>query len=144
MRSARPPVRGRSARAGPRCPGGGSEQEPQSKGGAVMPWQTIHKPAEATALRAVPTLADYERERRWIAWSNARGQLHDLPGGCGLIMAYEAVVRHVDAGHGEAVALRCVGRDDALTTVTYAELALRSDRFANVLRSLSIGRGDRV
>ncbi|MFZ3573027.1 acetate--CoA ligase [Streptomyces sp. BH097] len=109
-----------------------------------MPWQTIHKPTEATAFRAAPNLADYERERRWFTWSNARGQLHGLPGGCGLNMAYEAVDRHVDAGHGETAALRCVGRDDALTTVTYAALARRSDRFANVLRSLSIGRGDRV
>ncbi|MBO1333025.1 acetate--CoA ligase [Streptomyces sp. VRA16 Mangrove soil] len=106
-----------------------------------MPWQTIHKGA---APRVPPNLADYDQERRWFTWSNAHGQLRGLPGGRGLNIAYEAVDRQVDAGHGAAVALRCVGRDDTVTTVTYAELAHRTSRFAGVLRLLGVERGDRV
>ncbi|GGZ19886.1 acetate--CoA ligase [Streptomyces poonensis] len=106
-----------------------------------MPWETIVKD---TAPRVPPNLADYGREQRWFAWSNARGQLLGLPGGRGLNIAYEAVDRHVDHGHGAAVALRCVGRDERVTSVTYADLARRTARFANVLRALGVGRGDRV
>ncbi|MGP3769879.1 AMP-binding protein [Streptomyces sp. SDT5-1] len=86
----------------------------------------------------------WERGRRWFTWSNARGQPHGLPGGRGLNTAYEAADRHGDVGHGEAVALRSLRRDDTLTSVTCAELARRSDRFAAGLRSLSIGPGGRV
>ncbi len=106
-----------------------------------MPWETIVKD---TAPRVPPNLADYGREQRWFAWSNARGQLLGLPGGRGLNIAYEAVDRHVDHGHGAAVALRCVGRDEQVTSVTYADLARRTARFANVLRALGVGRGDRT
>lgn len=37
-----------------------------------------------------------------------------------------------------------MSRDDAVSPVTYGELARRRARFANVLRSLGVGHGDRV
>ncbi|MFD0274252.1 acetate--CoA ligase [Kitasatospora sp. NPDC127111] len=77
-------------------------------------------------------------------WQEARGLLDGLPGHRGLNIAHEAVDRHVTAGRGERVALRCVAPDRTVTSVTYAELALRSNRFANGLRVLGVSRGDRV
>ncbi|WP_043907159.1 acetate--CoA ligase [Kitasatospora griseola] len=77
-------------------------------------------------------------------WRRAREHLDGLPGGRGLNIAHEAVDRHVAAGRGARVALRCVAADRTATSVTYAELADRSNRFAGVLRSLGVGRGDRV
>lgn len=106
-----------------------------------MSWQPIRKD---TAPRAAPNLGDYDKERAVFAWSAARDRLSGLPGGRGLNIAHEAVDRHVVSGHGDAVALRCLGRDDRVTSVTYAELARESSRFAHVLRGLGIGRGDRV
>ncbi|MFD8705113.1 acetate--CoA ligase [Kitasatospora sp. NPDC059648] len=79
------------------------------------------------------------------AWRRARDQLDGLPGHGGLNIAYEAVDRHVAAGLGDKAALRYVAVDRAVvTTVTYQDLACRSNRFANVLRALGVGRGDRV
>lgn len=105
-----------------------------------MHWETISKD---TAPGVPPNLADYERARSVFTWSQARTELAGLPGG-GLNIAHEAVDRHTAAGLGDKVALRCVTRDNAVSTVTYGELAHRMARFANVLRSLGVGHGDRV
>ena len=106
-----------------------------------MPWETIRKD---TPSLVPPNLDDYEKACAAFSWSGARTRLFGLPGGRGLNMAYEAVDRHAESDHGTTVALRCVGRDDSVTTVTYGDLARSTARFANVLRALGIGRGDRV
>ncbi|MFE0918526.1 MULTISPECIES: acetate--CoA ligase [Streptomyces] len=105
-----------------------------------MHWDTIPKDARPVIP---PRLADYDRTRADFTWSRARDDLTGLPGG-GLNMAYEAVDRHAASARAERVALRCVSRDDTVSSVTYAELARDTARFANVLRSLGVGRGDRV
>ncbi|MGW2747373.1 acetate--CoA ligase [Streptomyces sp. NPDC001450] len=106
-----------------------------------MRWETIQKGA---APRVEPNLGDYEKVCAGFAWPQARAHLQGLPGGRGLNIAHEAVDRHAASDHAAAVALRCVGRDDSLTCVTYGELARSTARFANVLRALGIGHGDRV
>ncbi|MEU1908500.1 acetate--CoA ligase [Streptomyces hygroscopicus] len=105
-----------------------------------MVWETIRKD---TTPYVTPNLADYDRARAGFTWSRARSALAGLPGG-GLNIAHEAVDRHVHHGGGEKCALCCVARDGAVRTVTYAALARRTARFANVLRALGVGRGDRV
>ncbi|GGZ95908.1 acetate--CoA ligase [Streptomyces bluensis] len=105
-----------------------------------MHWETIHKD---TAPVVLPHLIDYDRARSAFTWSQARTSLAGLPCG-GLNMAYEAVDRHAASDHADKAALRCVARDDTVSTVTYEELAHCTARFANVLRSLGVGHGDRV
>ncbi|MFI1705212.1 acetate--CoA ligase [Streptomyces griseoruber] len=105
-----------------------------------MHWDTIPKDTDPAVP---PRLADYDLTRSAFTWSQARSELAGLPGG-GLNMAHEAVDRHAASGAGEKVALSCVARDDSVSTVTYAELTRRTARFANVLRSLGVGHGDRV
>ncbi|MFF4585679.1 acetate--CoA ligase [Streptomyces sp. NPDC001388] len=105
-----------------------------------MHWETIRKD---TTSGVPPRLADYERARSDFTWRQARAELDGLPGG-GLNIAHEAVDRHASSDDADKAALRCVARDDSVTTVTYAELARRTARFANVLRSLGVGGGDRV
>ncbi|WP_333775057.1 acetate--CoA ligase [Streptomyces sp. IBSBF 3136] len=106
-----------------------------------MPWATIRKdPVPLTA----PHLRDYDKECASFSWQAARGTRQGLPGGRGLNIAHEAVDRHAASDRATAVALRCVGRDDSVTSVTYGELARSTARFANVLRGLGIGHGDRV
>ncbi|MFI2200471.1 acetate--CoA ligase [Streptomyces sp. NPDC020192] len=106
-----------------------------------MPWETIRKD---TSLRIAPNLRDYDEECADFSWSRARSRLQGLPGGRGLNIAHEAVDRHAASARASAVALRCVGRDDSVTCVTYGDLARSTARFANVLRGLGIGHGDRV
>ncbi|MEU2262176.1 AMP-binding protein [Streptomyces sp. NPDC019645] len=84
------------------------------------------------------------KARAGFTWSQARGELAGLPGGGLNMAAHEAVDRHVAQGRGDRVALCCIARDNAVSTVTYADLAVRTSRFADLLRSLGIGRGDRV
>ncbi|MGW3141202.1 acetate--CoA ligase [Streptomyces sp. NPDC001139] len=106
-----------------------------------MPWETIRK---AVPPRVPPNLDDYEKTCDAFSWSGARAALDGLPRGQGLNIAYEAVDRHAESPHGTAVALRCVGRDESVTSVTYRDLARDTARFANVLRSLGVDRGERV
>lgn len=105
-----------------------------------MHWETIDKD---TTPVVPPRLADYDQSRSTFTWSQARTALAGQPGG-GLNMAHEAVDRHAASALADKAALRCVARDDSVSTVTYAELARRTARFANVLRSLGVGPGDRV
>jgi acetyl-CoA synthetase len=78
------------------------------------------------------------------AWADARARLDGLPDGRGLNIAHEALDRHVLHGAGDTTALRCIGVDDGLTEVTYAELARLTSAFANVLDELGVGRGEAV
>ncbi|MEU0398048.1 acetate--CoA ligase [Streptomyces sp. NPDC006208] len=102
--------------------------------------ETIRKD---TAPGVTPNLADYDQARSDFTWSHARHALAGLPGG-GLNIAHEAVDRHARSPSRDKVALRCIARDNSVSTVTYAELARHTARFANVLRSLGVGPGDRV
>jgi acetyl-CoA synthetase len=52
--------------------------------------------------------------------------------------------RHVDAGRGERVAFHWEGEDGSRREVTYAELFAETQRFANALRGLGVGKGDVV
>ena len=102
-----------------------------------MRWETIRKD---TPPRIAPNLGDDDEECAGFSWSEARARLEGLPGGRGLNIAHEAVDRHAASTRATAVALRCVGRDDSVTCVTYADLARSTARFANVLRTLGILR----
>ena len=59
-------------------------------------------------------------------------------------MGFEAVDRHAAGPLSEHVALRFVARNSPALDLSYAELARQTNRFANVLQGLSIGKGDRL
>jgi acetyl-CoA synthetase len=88
-------------------------------------------------------LQNYDEFSRTFSWADARALLDGLPGG-GLNIAYEAVDRHVLAGRGGKVALRCIERDDRISNLIYAELFKETNRFANLLAAAGIGKGDCV
>ena len=106
-----------------------------------MPWDTIRKPAAGEGAR--PNLRSYPEAYASFTWKAARQELDGLPGGA-LNIAHEAVDRHLAHGHGGRLALRWLGKDDASRDFTYGELARLTNRFANVLTELGIGKGDRV
>ncbi len=88
-------------------------------------------------------LRDYEECARTFSWTQARGLLAGLPGG-GLNIAHEAIDRHLNAGRGNKLALRWIGRDDTIRDFTYAALGTAVNRFANLLTQHGIMKGDRV
>jgi acetyl-CoA synthetase len=105
-------------------------------------WPAITK--DVAAFPVQPNLADYDAARRDFSWDQARQALAGLPGGRGLNIAYEAVDRHVAEGRGGKEALRFVQADGGTQSMSYGDLADQTNRFAAVLRSLGVGRGERV
>jgi acetyl-CoA synthetase len=94
-------------------------------------------------LHAPPNLADYAAERSAFSWDAVRRELAGLPNG-GINIAFEAVDRHADSGSGERTALHWLGRNGTERCISYRELMQETSRFANVLRQLGVGRGERL
>src|SRR6478735_1507258 len=61
-----------------------------------------------------------------------------------LNVSHNCLDRHVEAGKGDKVAYHWIGEDDSRRDVTYAELLEMTQRFANVLKDLGVGKGDVV
>jgi acetyl-CoA synthetase len=98
---------------------------------------------QVSAVLQAANLRDYASVYANFSWGAARAELDGLPGG-GLNIAYEAVDRHVTHGRGDRPAMRWLGRDGTRRDFTYSDLAAQSNRFANVLKGLGLGRGDAV
>src|SRR5512135_2314002 len=115
--------------------------EPNLKGRIAGAWPIIHKgPVERGVA---PNLADYDSFRRQFRWEDAQAQLDGLPGG-GVNIAHEALDRHVASGHAARLAIRWLGKNGERRDITYGELQAFSARFAGLLSSLGIGKGDAV
>ena len=87
---------------------------------------------------AAPTTEFQQR----FTWEQARQLVDGLPGG-GLNIGYEAVDRHVVAGHGDDIAIRWIGKERRLD-LSYGRLAEMTSRFANVLVDHGSEPGDSV
>ena len=107
-----------------------------------MGFETIVKPKGARGV--LPNLRDYAEVRAAFSWDQARRELDGLPGGQGLNIAHEAVDRHAAGPLADHLALRWLGKYGAVQDFTYTRLRSLTNRFANVLRALGVGRGDRV
>ncbi|MCF8465995.1 MAG: acetate--CoA ligase [Sneathiella sp.] len=88
-------------------------------------------------------MPDYDREVAGFSWDAARALLGWFPDGK-LNIAYEAIDRHLQNGNGGNVALRWIAKDGSRKDFTYRDLSEMSNRFANLLRSLGIKKGDRI
>jgi acetyl-CoA synthetase len=96
-----------------------------------------------SSVIAPPNMPDYDDARSQFSWARARAELTGLPGG-GLNIAHEAVDRYADGPLADTVALRLLGKQGEARDITYAELQRETARFANVLESLGVERGERV
>ncbi|MFC5703476.1 acetate--CoA ligase [Cohnella faecalis] len=90
----------------------------------------------------VSNMASYEEAVESFRWEDVEAQFAWSETGK-VNMAYEAIDRHVENGKGDKIALHYSdnNRDESYT---FADLARESNRFANVLRKLGVGKGDRV
>src|SRR3989338_7251446 len=107
-----------------------------------MAWKPITKPKGG--WKVVPNLLDYDRTRAEFSWDKIQQELSGLPGGRGLNIAHEAVDRHAGGPRRNHLALRWLGKHGQVMDFSYADLKALSNRFANVLRGLGVGKGDRV
>ena len=101
----------------------------------------IHK--TASDLRVRPNLADYEAERARFSWEATGAELGLRARGW-VNIAHLAVDRHLGTPVADRVAFRFIARDGRRRDVSYQALAQASNRFANALRNLGVGRGERV
>ena len=62
----------------------------------------------------------------------------------GANLAHEAIDRHVLEGHGADEAFRFIDKHEAASSLSYGELAERTDRMAGALRALGLEPGERV
>ncbi len=107
-----------------------------------MDWPPIKK--FPSSWRIQPNLIDYQQTCADFSWDTVRDELDGLPDGGGLNIAHEAVDRHAAGESSSCVALRWLGKNGQVKDFTYADLKAQSNRFANVLRSLDVGKGERV
>ena len=105
----------------------------------------IHKTSDD--YRVSPNFRDYERTRAEFRWSDVSDLCEGMGGGCNI--GYAAVDRHAYGPAADRTALRFIS--DASTTdelvvheMSYGELATLVRQFTNVLRSLGVGKGERV
>ncbi len=94
--------------------------------------------------RAAPNLKDYESTRATFHWDDIEKEFEGLPGGKGLNIAHEAVDRHAASDLRDKEAIRWLGADGTEISLSYGKLRGLTDRFANALQSLGVGKGDRV
>ena len=83
----------------------------------------------------------YEPWHTVLDWSLPFARWFD---GGTLNVSYNCLDRHVAAGRGDKVAYHWEGEPGDARTITYAELLAEVSAFANVLKGLGVGRGDRV
>jgi acetyl-CoA synthetase len=93
----------------------------------------------------------WEREAERLSWFERWHTAHtwnepfaEWFAGGKLNVTVNCLDRHVDAGGGDKVAYLVEGEPGDRRAITYAELLADVCRFANGLRSLGIGKGDRV
>ena len=111
----------------------------------------MNRPAEHAGVlrktdadrRVVPHLLDYATARTSFSWDAVRRELLGPPG-ADVNIARLAVDRHVANGRGEHTAFRFLSTSRARRDVSFAELARLTNRFANVLATLGVAKGDRV
>ena len=96
----------------------------------------------ASDFRVSPNWLNYEETRASFSWDAMRRELASLPGG-GINIAFEAVDRHVQGPRANKIAFRFLNIDGE-RTLTYRQLLAAINRFANVLKKLDIGKGDRL
>jgi acetyl-CoA synthetase len=97
---------------------------------------------QAADFPVTPNWTDYAALRSAFNWNQAREALAGLPDG-GINIAFEAVDRHAQGPLRDKAAFRFLSGEQA-HEMTYGDLARATNRFANVLKALGVGKGDRL
>src|SRR5579871_6692384 len=121
--------------------GSGMSNTTQLRETTQTAWKPITKdPATWRAVR--PNLTDWGKTRAEFSWEQVREEL------CRYFPSANigelAVDRHANGPLRDHVALRWLGRDGRVLETTFGQLRDETNRFANVLRGLGIGKQDRV
>ena len=84
-----------------------------------------------------------ENSYKDFTWESMYDQLDWLPGG-GLNKAHEAIDRHANGRNRDKIAMIWEGKNGEREDYTFGDMKRLTNKFANVLQSLGIEKGDRV
>ncbi len=90
-----------------------------------------------------PNLLDYAREYEDFNWQDVSNEFDGLPCG-GLNIAHEAIDRHANSALADKTALLWLSQDGDKKSYTFNEMKTETAKFANVLKTLGISKGERV
>lgn len=95
-------------------------------------------------LKPAPNLLDYEKIYKDFSWEKAEKELVEFfPDGT-LNIAHNMIDRHANGQNKDKTALLFTGANGEKEEYTFSELKTHSDKFANVLKSHDVEKGDRV
>ncbi|OJF10655.1 acetate--CoA ligase [Couchioplanes caeruleus] len=108
--------------------------------------------ADAYERAGADRLGFWEEQAKRLTWTKPWDQVLDWSNppfakwfvGGELNIAYNCVDRHVEAGHGDKVAIHWEGEPGDTRTITYADLLRSVSQAANTLTELGVTAGDRV
>ena len=98
---------------------------------------------EVNRMSVMPNLLNYEKLREDFRWEDISKELDEFDDG-GLNIAYEVLDRHAKTSLKDKVALYWEGKDGEGEEFSFFDLHRLTNRFANVLKSLGVKKGDRV
>ena len=106
---------------------------------ATVDLNNVLKPVDAPQAHH---LSDYEALYSTFHWEDVHKEFDWSTTGK-VNMAHEAIDRHLTRGRRNKLALIYTDKEHT-ARFTFEDLSLQSNRFANVLRKLGVGKGDRV
>jgi len=90
-----------------------------------------------------PNIVDYHQVYKTFQWDDIVSKFQGLPSG-GLNIAHEAIDRHANGPLADKTALLWLGENGERKTYTFTDMKKESAKFANLLTSLGLSKGDRV
>ena len=106
--------------------------------------KSIENPDEFWAKMAEENVSWYKKWRNVSKYDFEKAEIKWFEG-AKLNVAYNCLDKHIENGHGDDIAIIWEGNEpDQSKTFTYTELLAEVEKFANVLKSKGIEKGDRV
>ena len=90
-----------------------------------------------------PNLLEYDDAYKKFTWENVASEFGGLPSG-GLNIAHEAIDRHANGVLAGKNALLWLGQNGERKAYSFADMKIETAKFANVLKTLGILKGERV
>jgi acetyl-CoA synthetase len=94
--------------------------------------------------KTAPNMANYEETYKDFTWEKAEKELVDFFDDGTLNIAYNCIDRHAEGDKKDKVALIYEAAGGSKESYTFAQMKVETDKFANVLTSKGIKKGDRV
>ena len=98
---------------------------------------------DLSSFTVQPNLINYSHERDNFDWKAVSQQFDGLSSG-GLNIAHEAIDRHANGHLATKTALLWLGKNGERESFTFADMKKQTAKFANVLTTLGLLKGERV